>query len=82
MKIRRRHEFIKPIIGVFSEEEAAYSLVCLLMWLLPTIVILGAIVDFALFYVYQTKLHTWKGLFIGPEPEQVTNAEDDVSFVC
>ena len=50
------------MIGVFPEEEEAYTLVSLLMWLLPTIVILGALLDFALFYLFSTKFHPWAGI--------------------
>ena len=50
------------MIGVFPEEEAAFTLVSLLMWLLPTIVILGALLDFALFYLFSTKFHPWAGI--------------------
>ena len=50
------------MIGVFPEEEEAFTLVSLLMWLLPTIVILGAMVDFALFYLFSTKFHPWAGI--------------------
>ena len=50
------------MIGVFPEEEAAFTLVSLLMWFLPTIVILGALLDFALFYLFSTKFHPWAGI--------------------
>ena len=60
--IRARHEIIKPVIGVFPEEEEAYTLVSRLMWLLPTIVVLGAVLDFALFYLFNTKFHPWAGI--------------------
>ena len=50
------------MIDVFPEEEEAFTLVSLLMWLLPTIVILGAMVDFALFYLFSTKFHPWAGI--------------------
>ena len=50
------------MIDVFPEEEAAFTLVSLLMWLLPTTVILGALLDFALFYLFSTKFHPWAGI--------------------
>ena len=65
--IKVRHEIIKPVIGVFPEEEEAFTLVSLLMWLLPTIVILGALLDFALFYLFSTKFHPWVGILLETE---------------
>ena len=50
------------MIGVFPEEEKAFTLVSLLMWLLPTTVVLGALLDFALFYLFSTKFHPWAGI--------------------
>ena len=78
LNIRERHEFIKPVIGVFPKEEEAYMLVSLLMWLLPLLVVLGACIDFALFFLYQTKLHTWKGLFLEtPTVQEMLGEKDD-----
>ena len=59
------------MIGIFPEEEEAYTLVSLLIWLLPLLVVIGAGIDFSLFLLYQTKLHTWKELFAEPEPDLV-----------
>ena len=60
--IHARHEIIQPAIGVFPEEEAANTLVSLLMWLLPTIVVLEALVDFGLSYLFSTRFHPWAGI--------------------
>ena len=56
-------------MGVFQEEEEAYTLVSFLMWLLPLLVVIGAGIDFSLFLLYQTKLHTWKELCAEPKPD-------------
>ena len=63
------------MIGVFPEEEEAFTLVSLLMWLLPTIVILGALLDFALFYLFSTKFHPWAGI-LSELVEEVEENED------
>ena len=69
------------MIGVFPEEEAAYTLASLLVWLLPTIVILGALLDFALFYLFSTKFHPWAGILsetMGSVGESPRGKEGDV----
>merc|ERR1719397_2112638 len=76
MNIRKRHEFIHPVMGAFPEEVEAYTLVSFLMWLLPLLVVLGAGIDFALFCVYQMKLHTWKGLLIEAAQAEDVFADD------
>ena len=63
-------------MGAFLEEEEAYTLVSFLMWLLPFLVVLGAGIDFALFCVYQMKLHTWKGLLIEAAQAEDVFADD------
>ena len=78
MKIQDRHEFIKPVIGVFPEEQEAYILISRSMWLLPLFVVLGAAIDFALFVLYHIKLHTWKGLFLEtPTVQEMLGEKDD-----
>ena len=71
------------MIGVFPEEEEAFTLVSLLMWLLPTIVILGALLDVTLFYLFSTKFHPWAGILseIGIQMEERTNAKEKVVMV-
>ena len=54
------------VIGVFLEENEAYNLVSRLIWLLPLLVVLGAAVDFALFFLYQTKCILGKNSFLKP----------------
>ena len=65
------------MIGVFPEEETAFTLVSLLMWLLPTIVILGALLDFALFYLFSTKFHPWAGILSELVGEVVENEDKE-----
>ena len=74
LKIRERHNSIKTFIGVFPEEEEAYSLVTLLMWLLPMAVTVGTVLDFCLFRLYNSKFHTWSGIL---QDEETKKEEDE-----
>ena len=65
------------MIGVLLEEEEAFTLVSLLVWLLPTIVILGALLDLALFYLFSTKFHPWAGILSETVGEVVENEDKD-----
>ena len=57
-----RHTLVKGAIGVFPEEEYAYWLVNTLSWILPLMIVLGAIVDVILVYVYMRFAHPWKDI--------------------
>ena len=57
-----RHTLVKGAIGVFPEEEYAYWLVNTLSWSLPLIIVLGAIVDVLLVYIYMRFFHPWKDI--------------------
>ena len=58
--------------------EQNINLVSLLMWLIPLLVVLGACIDFALFFLYQTKLHTWKGIFLEtPTVQEMLSEKED-----
>ena len=57
-----RHTLVKGAIGVFPEEEYAYWLVNKLSWILPLMIVLGAIVDVLLVYVYMRFAHPWKDI--------------------
>ena len=46
-------------IGTFQREKDAYNLVMLLSWLLPCILMAGAVIDAVLVWVYMKYLHPW-----------------------
>ena len=48
-------------IGVFIEEQQAYDLVMNLSWILPTMVIIGALLDAFFVTVYMEFAHPWIG---------------------
>ena len=58
--IKARHELLEGAIGVLPEEETAYKLVNQLSWILPIVVIIGALFDMLLVYVYMKFAHPWK----------------------
>ena len=49
-------------IGVFIEEQQAYDLVMNLSWILPTIVVIGALLDALFVTVYMEFAHPWKDI--------------------
>ena len=57
-----RHKLVQGAIGVFPEEEYAYWLVNMLSWILPLVIVLGAIVDVFLVYIYMRFSHPWKDI--------------------
>ena len=58
--IKARHELLEGAIGVLPEEETAYKWVNQLSWILPIVVITGALLDMLLVYVYMKFAHPWK----------------------
>ena len=70
--MRVRHELLLDALGyVFPEEEYAYWMMTLLMWLLPTILAIAAVVDALLAYIYMKYAHPWKGILEDPVPQEV-----------
>ena len=57
-----RHTLVKGAIGVFPEEEYAYWLMNTLAWILPLMIVLGAIMDVLLVYIYMRFAHPWKNI--------------------
>ena len=47
-------------IGAFSKEDEAFDLLTRLSWQLPIFVIVSAILDLVLAFVYLKWLHPWK----------------------
>ena len=70
MKVR--HELLLDTLGyVFPKEEHSYWLMTLLMWLLPTILAVAALVDALLAYIYMRYAHPWRGILEDPAPRKV-----------
>ena len=67
--IRARHELLEGAIGTFQEEDDAYSMVTTLSWILPTAVILSAMLDALLVWIYMKLAHPWKDILFGQEEE-------------
>ena len=57
-------------IGVFPEEQKAYDLVMKLLWILPTVVFGGALVDAMFVAIYMNFAHPWVGILSKPNNEQ------------
>ena len=57
--VKARHQLLEGAIGVFKEEEDAYQRVKLMSWLLPTIVLVGALLDLLCVMTYMWFLHPW-----------------------
>ena len=55
---------------VFPEEEHSYWLMTLLMWLLPTILAIAAVVDALFAYIYMKYAHPWKGSLEETVPQE------------
>ena len=62
VNVMERHELLLSSIGTFPEEDAAYTLVTLLQWLLPTVVAIHALVDATLVFIYLKFAHPWIGI--------------------
>ena len=58
---------VKESIGVFDEEEEAYQLVIKLAWILPMVVLLGALLDNILVYVYMWFAHPWRKILFSKQ---------------
>ena len=68
-QVKVRHELLLDTLRyVFPEEEHSYWLMTLLMWVLPTILVIAAIVDALFAYIYMKYAHPWKGILEDPAP--------------
>ena len=54
---------IKPVIGVFPEEIAAFELITLLSWISPFLLTIFSLLELVMVYVYQKYLHPWACIF-------------------
>ena len=77
--MKNRHELLLSSLGyVFPEEEHAYWLVNLLIWVLPTTISIAAVVDMLLAVIYMKFAHPWKGLLAKVEKKEMSE-EAEVS---
>ena len=88
-KVKSRHELLSGAIGTFDEEDEAYLLVTWLLWVIPLIVTLAALMDAFLAYAYMKWAHPWGPILKNvetddidgneavpnPEPQPILNAE-------
>ena len=70
-KVKSRHELVKGAIGVFDEEEEAYHRVIMLAWILPMVVLLGALLDNMMVYAYMRYAHPWRQILFSKQEEEV-----------
>ena len=79
MRIENRHELLKAAIGVHTEEQEAYNLALLLIWLPALIITLASILDFSFYLLYNRFGHPWKHLLQKDENIVIeTKDENDV----
>ena len=71
--MKARHELLEGAIGVFPEEESAYKLVKNLSWILPTVIISGALLDMLLVFFYMRIAHPWKYILSNEEHDTEVN---------
>ena len=69
--IKARHEVLEGAIGTFQEEDDAYLMVTTLSWILPSTVILSAMLDALLVWVYMKFVPPWKDILFGQEDEKM-----------
>ena len=58
--MREKHLTLRDNIGTFTNEDKAFDLLTKLSWQLPIFVIVSAILDLILAFVYLKWLHPWK----------------------
>ena len=58
--MKARHDFLDNTIGYFDEELEAYRLTMFLAIGFPVIIVIGAILQFVLYRLYNRKFHPFK----------------------
>ena len=58
--MKEKHLTLRDNIGTFAKEDEAFDLLNRLSWQLPIFVIVSAILDLVLAFVYLKWLHPWK----------------------
>ena len=71
---------LKPVIGVFPEEIAAFELITLLSWISPFLLTIFSLLELVMVYVYQKYLHPWACIF-AEEDLTNTNPYGQVKFM-
>ena len=77
--VNNRHTLVKGAIGVFPEEEYAYWLMNTLSWSLPLMIILGAIVDVILVYIYMRYTHPWRDILFYKDKKTMAEETETVN---
>ena len=77
--VNARHMLVKGAIGVFPEEEHAYWLVNKLSWILPLMIVFGAIVDVLFIYIYMRFAHPWKDILFYKDKKSQADANDIIN---
>ena len=65
-------------IGVFPEEQKAYDLVMKLLWILPIVVLGGALVDAIFVAIYMNFAHPWIGILSSEQPKSNSEQKEEV----
>ena len=58
--MKARHDFLDDTIGYFDEELEAYRLTMFLAIGFPVIIVIGAILQFVLYRLYNRRFHPFK----------------------
>ena len=66
-------------IGVFPEEQKAYDLVMKLLWIVPTLVLGGALVDAMFVAIYMNFAHPWIGILSSEQPKPNNGQKEESS---
>eukprot|EP00092_Neocalanus_flemingeri_P014490 GFUD01015635.1.p1 GENE.GFUD01015635.1~~GFUD01015635.1.p1 ORF type:complete len:658 (-),score=149.01 GFUD01015635.1:173-2146(-) len=74
--VRERHFLTALSVGSFDEEIEAFNLVTLLMWVLPLSVTVVALLDLALFHLYNINYHPWKLILVDDKSGRKEKNED------
>merc|ERR1719209_845456 len=74
-RISERHFLLEATIGSFPEEKTAFATITFLRWLLPSLVLVGSVVDALMMTAYSMWLHPW--LPIITEELASSEGEDD-----
>ena len=80
MNVEARNDILVGAIGVFPEEETAYWKVKNLTWILPTVVIIGSLIDALLAIVYMRFAHPWKHILYGHDMHEKNLEEGEYGF--
>ena len=80
MNVEARNNILVGAIGVFPEEETAYSKVKNLTWILPTVVVIGSLIDALLAIAYMRFTHPWKHILFGHDIHEKNLEEGKYGF--